>query len=315
MTDPGAASLPGRPPMVGTAVLVVAFVFLAPPLFLLVPLALLLIFSRPRTGREWLWLALTLAGTARLLGDFDPPSLPARIISSGAIMMGAVFTLLALAWKAPTLERALVAVAVTAAGVVGWCSASGITIAELDTVIVADLRRSLEVWLTDAPADQRTGAMATAPAVARVFPGLLALQALAGLGLAWRWYHRIAAQPLGPVPGPLATFRFNDHLIWGAIFTLGLVLVPLGDLINRVAGSALVTWVGLYATRGAAIVATAARGWPLPGKILMLVLSFLALPIALGTMVSLGVADTWLDFRNRAVPNAGGGNADGSDSP
>ncbi len=315
MTDPGVASLPGRRPPLGIAVLVVAFLFLAPPLFLLIPLALLLVFSRPRTAREWLWIALATAGAGRLMLDLDQATLPARVITASALMMGALFTLLSLAWRAPTLERALIAVAGAAVGVTAWSAANGVSITDLDTVVIADLRRSLEAWLVGSPADQRTGALTTAPAVAQVFPGLLALQGLAGLVLAWRWYHRIAGQPLGPAPGPLSAFRFNDHLIWGAIFTLGLVLVPLGDLVGRVAGSALVVWVGIYAARGAAIVATTARNWPFPGKILVVVLSFLALPIALGTLVSLGVADTWLDFRNRTVPNAGGGNADGSNSP
>ncbi len=152
----------------------------------------------------------------------------------------------------------------------------------------------------------------SAASVARLFPGMVALQALLGLGLAWRWYHRIATSPLPPPPAPFRVFRFDDHLIWGAIFTLALALVPLGEPAGRIAENLLVVWVGLYGVRGLAVAQHASRNWPLPGKLLMFAFAFLALPVALGTLVTLGLADTWLDFRNRPVPD--GGNTDGSHS-
>jgi len=93
-------------------------------------------------------------------------------------------------------------------------------------------------------------ALAAAPALAKLFPGLTALQGLLGVALAWAWYHRVASRPVGAPPRPLREFRFNDHLIWGAIFTLGAMLLPLEEPWNRVIVNLLVVWMGIYAMRG-----------------------------------------------------------------
>ena len=90
------------------------------------------------------------------------------------------------------------------------------------------------------------------------------------------------------------------------------MVVPLGEPTARIAHNLLVVWVGLYAVRGLAVAQNASRSWPFPGKLLMFAFAFLALPIAFGTLVTLGLADTWLDFRNRPVPD--GGSANGSHS-
>ena len=315
MTGSAATPVPARRPSFGIAVLVVAFIFLAPPLFLLAPLALLLLFSRPRTAREWLWLVLSAAAAGKIIADFGTAPLPARVMMAGGVMMTGAFLLLVILWRnGSTLGRALVAAAAGMIGVFGWSGSTGVDLGGIDAMVIDDLNRALQAWLAGGPTDQVTAAMASAPAVARIFPGLVALQGLAGVGLAWVWYHRIAERPLGPEPRPFAEFRFVDHLIWGAIFTLALVLTTLGDPIDRIVECVLVVWIGIYALRGAAVVSKAAVRWPMLGKILLVVLSFLALPIAIGTTVALGVADTWLDFRNRAGPNGGGSDADGSDS-
>ena len=305
----------GRRSAVGVALAVVAFLFLAPPLFLLAPLAILLLFSRPATIREWLWLVLAGAAAAKIVADLDGASAPARLIGAlGLIMTGAFVVLVHAAPRLSGFGRAAIAVGAGLVGVIVWGRAVGLELSAIDSLVGADLKRSLELLLEGAPADQVQSALAAVPTVARAFPAIAALQALLGLSLAWSWYSRLAVRPIGPAPGPFAAFRFNDHLIWGAIFTLGLALVPAGDIFARVVTNAMVVWVGMYGARGLAVAAHGARKWPLPGRILVVVMSFLAAPIAIGTLVTLGLADTWIDFRNRTVP-AGGNNADGSDSP
>lgn len=293
--------------------LVVAFLFLAPPLFLLAPMALLLVFSSPKTGREWLWIVLAGGGSLKLLLDMVGADLPSRLIGTAGLLSAAGFVVVAhLLPRASTVTRGLVVISASAAGLAAWILWFSLDLTPVDAAVAAQMQRSIELWLEGASAEQLAAAKASAGSVARLFPGMVALQALLGLALAWRWYHRIAVRPLPPPPGPLRGFRFNDHLIWGAIFTLGVALLPLGEPAGRVAQNVLVVWVGLYAVRGLAIAQNALRSWPLPGKLLMFAFAFLALPIAFGTLVTLGLADTWLDFRNRPVPD--GGNADGSHS-
>jgi hypothetical protein len=294
---------------------VVGYLLFTPHLFLLAPLALLLLFSRPVTAREWLWIALAAAGTAKVIVDASGAPLPFRMVTAGSLIATGAFTAFTFALpRATSFVRATLAITIGVLGVVVWSLALGIPVSELDRSIAADLRPLLEQALAGGPADQVKSVLDAIPGVARLFPGWVAVPALGGLLVAWRCYYLIATDPLPPPPGRFRDFRFNDHLVWGAIFTLGFWLLPLGELARRTSGSGLVVWLTLYAARGAAVTGTAVGGWPLPGKVLLIAVSLLVLPVAIGTMTALGLADTWLDFRNRAVPTAGGGNADGSNS-
>ena len=139
---------------------------------------------------------------------------------------------------------------------------------------------------------------------------MTALQAFAGLSLAWAWYHRVAATPLPPPTRPFRDFRFNDHLVWGAIVMLALAVIPVGATFSRAAQNGLVVWAGLYAARGLAIGATIAAPWPLAGKLLLVAFAALTFPVAIITLITVGVADTWLDFRRRIrTVDSGGFNA------
>jgi hypothetical protein len=156
----------------------------------------------------------------------------------------------------------------------------------------ADMQRFVEPFIT------------AAPGVARVIPGVLALQALLGVALAWEWHHRISVSPLGAPPGRFRDFRFNDHLVWGAIFTLGMVLVPLPSLLTVLALNLLIVWVGLYAARGLAVVAALLAPAPVLLKTVAAAFALLLLPLVVGATVALGLADTWLDIRGRFKPSA-----------
>jgi hypothetical protein len=142
--------------------------------------------------------------------------------------------------------------------------------------------------------------LAELPAVARrLFPSLAALEVLAALALAWALYHRIGRARLGPPLGRLREFRFNDHLVWGVVVGLGLVVVPGMALVRSIGANLLVFFGALYTIRGAGVFL-----WMVsPGRLASALLVVIAVLFwnVLGVMaLGLGVGDTWLDWRARA---------------
>jgi hypothetical protein len=313
MALPAAPDAVGRRPAFVAAFLLVVYVLVAPPLFLLIPLLLLLLVSRPATGRELLWIGLAALGTLRLAsGPTAVAGLPDRLVLAGAVTVTGAFVVLCYLLPRWTFTgRALAAVALTAAALYGWARTAGIELAELDRVVERDLAASIDLFFKGSSATEIEGAKGVATQVARQFSGVLAFQSLVGLALAWGWYHRVSSRPIGPVPGPFRSFRFNDHLVWGAIFTLALAVFPVGATFTRAAQNGLVLWGGLYATRGLAVAVAGMASWPLAGKLLIVAFALPAFPVAIGTAITIGLADTWLDFRGRfGAPERGGFHAD-----
>jgi hypothetical protein len=313
MADP-AAPAPGRRVSLGAAVVLAGFLVLAPPLYLLAPFALLTLFARPRTPREVLWLVLAAAGTAAVLttgGELGP-----QVIQESGFVLAVFFLLLSARARGPLFPWALAAVVLTAMVFLAWGWRSGIGWSDVERAFAAMLKSGYETVVElggqDAASRRELQTLIqplleTAPRIARVMPGLLALQGLAGTLLASWWHHQIAAVPLGPRPARFRDFRFNDHLIWGAIFSLGLLLAPLRDEARAAVVNLLIVWAGLYAGRGLAIVATVLAPAPGPFRFFVAALAFLLAPVALGASVTLGLADTWLDIRGRLNPPVPGG--------
>jgi hypothetical protein len=285
------------------------FLLLAPPIYLLGPLALLLLLAKPKTTRELFWLAVAAAGvSATLAGSVTPGYLLIRV---SGIALALVFVGLSFRSQKPVFPRALVSVLAATVVVGVWAALRGLTYPEVETAFTEMLRTSyrslVEVGGTDPKARQDLEEfvrpfLEAAPGIAKLMPGLLALEALAGVLLAWLWHHRLSATPLGTAPGRFRDFRFNDHLVWGAIFTLGLVLIPLPPPGPAIASNLLIVWAGLYAARGLAVIAA-------PGllKLLAVGLAIVLVPVALGACLALGLADTWLNIRGRIVPPVPGG--------
>ena len=145
-----------------------------------------------------------------------------------------------------------------------------------------------------------------ADTVSLLYPGLLALASIAGLRLAWAWYHRIAGRPVGAPPVPFPAFGFNDQLIWGWVVGLALALLP-EPAWARVAGAnLLLVWGALYATRGMAVAVTAGRRTPPAVLVALAMVTVVLLPFVIGGLTIVGLADTWLDFRRRLTPSTGG---------
>lgn len=306
MTHAAAPPQPGRRASWGTVAVLVAYLVVAPPLFLLGPLLILLALSRPRSLREWLWLALA-AVAAVALGNPLRGGLGSLVLASGAAFLSGAFGVachLRREWS--TLSRAAAATGAAGAALVAWGAATGVTFAAVDAAVRADLTRAIQLFFEGAPAEQLNAVLASAEVVATLFPGIVVLQALGGTGLAWVWYHHVATRPVGRRPRRFRDFRFNDHLVWGAIFTLAATLLPLGDGVARIAANGLVVWAGLYAARGLAVAVALAARWPLAARVLAVGLAVLALPFAGATLVTVGLIDTWQDFRGRlASPPSG----------
>jgi hypothetical protein len=309
-----AASRPGRRVSFGAAAVLAGYLLLAPPLFVLAPFVLLTVLSRPRTLRELFWLVA--AGVALGLSFTGPPEPGLELLWAGGLVLAAVFAALSWRSRAPVFGRALVAVLLSALALFLWEWARGVSWPELHQAFTTMLREGYQAMAGQsgtAPAPKPEVQkllqpfIDAAPDLARALPGVLALEGLAGALLAWDWHHRIAAQPLGLAPARFRGFRFNDHLVWGAIFTLALLIAPLPDEVALIAENLLILWVGLYAMRGLAIVAAVLAPAPAPLRVLTAAVGILLLPLALGLCRALGLADTWLDIRARLAPAAPGG--------
>jgi Predicted membrane protein (DUF2232) len=145
-----------------------------------------------------------------------------------------------------------------------------------------------------------------ADTISLLYPGLLALAAIAGLRLAWAWYHRIANRPVGAPPLPFPAFAFNDQLIWGWVIGLALALVPEPSWAPVAGANVLLIWCALYATRGLAVIAFFGRRTPPAVLVILAMVTLVLLPFVVGGLTIVGLADTWLDFRRRLTPATGG---------
>jgi hypothetical protein len=147
---------------------------------------------------------------------------------------------------------------------------------------------------------------AMADTVSFLYPALLALAAIAGVRLAWAWYHRIADRPVGAPPQPFSAFCFSDQLIWGWVIGLALVLVPEPASLRPAGANIVLVWTALYATRGLAVFVAGARRTPPSVLTALALVTLVLLPFVLCGLTVVGLADTWLDFRRRLAPSTGG---------
>jgi hypothetical protein len=234
------------------------------------------------------------------------------LLKAFTLGIAVAFGLLSLRGRLRVLTRSALSLTITILVLAGWCLYRGIGWTSIQgsfTTVMREAYRRLPELSSD-PATQQQIRDLIAPAlesvgtIARVLPGTVTLVALMGLALAALWQHRIARAPRGLPPAPFRAFRFNDHLIWGAIFTLTLMLLPLPPNGRTVAANLLVIWAGLYAARGLAVVSALLASAPLLFKVLVVILAVVVNPLALGGCLAIGLADTWLNIRGRLLPQA-----------
>ncbi|MGQ0701717.1 MAG: DUF2232 domain-containing protein [Gemmatimonadales bacterium] len=275
--------------------------------FFLAPFAVLLILARPRSARELVILALAILGVAVVVRGTAASGLGLDLVNAGSLALAVAFGLLSWRLHGSVLFRGGLALLIAATAIGTWCWLQGITWAAIErsfTTMWIDLYSAIPALSQDSArqAELRqmvAPAIAGAPAMARIFPGMMALFGLAGMALASQWHHRVATQPLGSQPTPFRAFRFNDQLIWGAIFTLASWLAPLPPEGRALTLNLLVVWAGLYAFRGLAVFAALLAGAPVFLRVSAAVLAGMLWPVALGTCVAVGLGDTWLDIRGR----------------
>jgi hypothetical protein len=276
----------------------------APPgVLIAVPLLVLLGLGGIRSGTAFALSVLALIVV--LVGPRDALWFAER---GWAVVVAGGFAALSLA--APTwrlTSRSLAAVGGATATCAALLSIRADAWATIDWGVGDRLRAGFATWL-DAmavlrggeavPAATVTAAFATAEGLVTVFPAVIALESMAGLGVAWWVYVRVVQRRDDGV-GPLGTFRFNDHLVWIMIAGLLLVVVRSGDGVTRLGANLAVFMGALYSLRGLGVLAFVGGGVSFFGGS-MLVLGFLlAAPVVLGMTLLLGIADTWLDVRKR----------------
>jgi hypothetical protein len=294
--------------------LLLGFLLLAPGLYVLGPLAGLLLVSRPASRQEWSVLLLAGIGCGLSLGTSG--GLADQFVrASGVLLAGATVALTV--WRPrrllPTAAWAILLAAVASAL---WCLVLGVRWGSIELAAAHDLRAGFMAQADAAanlPPDVQhsvrqvfAGLADASRDVAALLPAVLVIEALLGLALAWTAYHRIARHPLGPAPRPFAAFRFSDQFVWALVAGLALALAPVPPL-AAIGANLLLVAIALYAARGAAVVRAGARAVPGPVAAAIVIASVFLLAFVAGGLTLLGVADTWLDFRRRlATPPTGG---------
>lgn len=295
------------------------FVLAAPmSVFVLGPLAALLLLSRPASWREWLWIVLSVSWLVVALRL--PTTLAEQTLRAAGIFFTGAFVAASLAGVRSLFNRAAIGAALAATAVVAWFSVLGLQWSAFRSALVSStwaayrlLDPNLPDRIPDGSALMDTGGVAAYGAdIARAlvasadfFPGFMAVTAMAGGWLAWTWYHRVARHPIGAPPRPFREFRFWDHLIWLVVVAAaGVLFLPAGPGL-LVAQNVLLVLVACYVVRGAAVVATASQKAPPLFVLMLCALVILLLNFALIGFAVVGVADTWLDPRRRMLPPEG----------
>ena len=302
----GAAAQAQTPWTWGAIAVLIGYLLLAPPVLLFGPLAGLLLLSRPASAREWLCLMATGIWTVLWLNQGG--GLAAQVARAGAVLLIGIFLALTVWRPSARFSQALAATALAGVALTLWMW-------RLDIAWGA-VRRGVEneLWIYNREMMLRLGVVgdtgfagpglldqvsATVHTIGAFYPALLFLAGLAGLRLAWSWYHRIVARPVGPAPTAFTAFRFSDQLVWGWVVGLGLCLLRRSPAWTVLGGNLLLVWSVLYAARGLAVLSAASKRVP-GGVIATLgVVAMFLLPFVVGGLTLLGFADTWLDFRRR----------------
>jgi hypothetical protein len=278
------------------------------------PLAALVAASRPEGRRVWLWVVGLTLWVALMAAV--PGGLLEGVTMAAAALATGLGALAMMNGSGPASARALRGTAIVTLGTVALAGFTGLRWHDLDMAVGRQWmasERLAEEFLTRGTSAPDPATLESLRSVgdalvqfAPYFPGVLALALFAGLCLAALLAPRISGRTVAPVPGPLREFRFNDHLVWLVILGLVGVLFAGSTPAAGPSASVLVFGIGLYALRGAAVLATPLGRAPRLFVGMLILGSLFLFPFALGGLTLLGLADTWLDFRRRKPPTPGG---------
>lgn len=287
------------------AVGAIAFVLWAPVSLVGVPLAALLVATRPQGRARSLTIAVAVMAAAFLLGTSGNPlgaMYAAWAVLVAAAFLGGVLLSPAPFWRQATRATALAALALAGLATLLWGS-DWLALLRWEATHQAQAATRVVRWM-------RPDAFAVLDAVARfagtTFPATLALQAVAGLALAWQLHVRVAEQPLGAALRPFREFRIGDVWVWGIILAAAVWLRGYDALAQNLA----VVLGTFYFLQGAAIVVAFAAAAGISTVALLVAASVaaaLALPLLfiVPGLWTLGVTDTWLQYRRRLAARAG----------
>jgi hypothetical protein len=288
-----------------------AFALWAPPSFVGLPFAALMLAARPRTAVEWR--AALLAGV---------PSVGLLLVARGSFVTGAAHAYLVLVVAAFVTLTLVAPARFFPQAVRASVIALGAAAALAQVILGPDVADMLQWEATRQASATLAPLIALRPEAYAVLeptvgflgetvPALLVLQSLAGLGLAWQWHQRLAAHPLGTPLAPFREFRFADGWVWAVVAAVTVWIVPLLTGLRAAALNLLVVVGTLYLLRGAAIVVAFAvilGVSPTALAVGLLAAAVLAVPLlfVVPGLATLGMTDTWLEFRRRLAgrPNA-----------
>jgi hypothetical protein len=299
----------------------VAFALIAPVGLVTLPLAVLALMSRPRTAAE-----VITAGVATpfsLWWLLQPGTLADETSRAAAVIATATFVLATRYSNSSVTHRALLSAAVAAVGLAALFLAG--PWAWGDVRFWVEHRTSFAVRVILAPFWLRASASGGAGValvsdlerwfessvrfLADHYGAVLALQLMAGLGLAWVVYHRVMKHPIAAPAGRFRDFRFTEHIGWVAVAALTVVLVPRLAAAKLAAANLLLVTGALYALRGAAVAIfglTAAGGASAATALLAALAVVFILPAVVAGTIVLGVVDAGFDLRRRWAGRAGG---------
>lgn len=296
----------GWGPVVGLGLTVLALSVVQPLVLIVTPLALLLAALPPRRPRSFV-----LAGAMLAVLFMGPAGDPLWYAERGwGLVLGAWFMIVVAARPhARFLPRAITATAcsMATASTLFWLGA-GDAWTRIDWLIGQRFRgAAAEIAALGVGAgptggewgDSLVSAIYRAAEVQTlVYPSLLALASLAGLGVAWWLYRWLTTRQTGAL-GPLREFRFRDELVWLLIAGIVLVVLPLGGGTVRAGSNLLAFMTVMYTLRGVGVLLALAGGLGVGGALLAAAAVVLLYPLVmLGTFL-VGLIDTWLDLRTR----------------
>ncbi len=287
--------------------LLAGYLVLFPPLFVLGPLAALLLASRPGTFREWMWIAA--AGLWLSLSIAQPAGLALQTDYAWSLIVTAGFVVLMLYGRTRVVTGALGAAVVALGMFTLWMDYLGTGWPELQIAAAHrgwEACRALMAWgqtlAPDRQADVRSTVDTLSALVAlgsQLLPALLVLKVLPGLAIAWGWYQRLARRPAGAPVEPFAEFRFSDQLVWLVVLCVAGMMIPVPSEFQDLLANVIVAVGGLYVARGAAITWGSISTFPTFVLVIVGLGVLFIMPVALGGWFALGLADTWVDFRRR----------------
>jgi hypothetical protein len=252
-------------------------------------------------------------GLAWLVETGSPPNQLARAV---AVIGGATFALATFYSRSTVTHRALLAVTTAASATVllfpilGWSWGDVRWWVEHGTGFA--MRITLGGLAASQPPEAGWGGAtlqeierwseAGVRFLAQQFAAVLAIQLMAGLGLAAAIYYHVCHRPAGSPPGRFRDFRFSEHLGWIGVVALVAVLVPRLAAAKVAAINLLLVAGLLYALRGIAVTTfgIALMGGAGCGAVALFgLLALFILPAAVAGAIVLGVLDAGLDLRRR----------------